>query len=122
MTTQKKIASVPADALAAARLRAKQTRQQLGHEPGPTELLTPQELADAAPFYRVFNPITQALKFDPDGDYVRRWVPELRGVEGKAVHEPWDLPHGLPAGYPERIVDHKKERQVALSRYQDAKS
>ncbi|MDQ2797626.1 MAG: DNA photolyase family protein, partial [Actinomycetota bacterium] len=69
---------------------------------------------DASPFYRVFNPITQGRKFDPDGDYVRRWVPELRGVEGNAVHEPWDLPAGLPDGYPARIVDHKAERLVAL--------
>ncbi|MGI8680368.1 MAG: cryptochrome/photolyase family protein [Jatrophihabitans sp.] len=76
---------------------------------------------DAAPFYRVFNPVTQGLKFDPDGDYVRRWIPELRGVEGKAVHEPWELPGGVPDGYPDRIVDHQAERLVALERYQDAK-
>ena len=61
MTTQKKIASVPADALAAARLRAEQTRQQLGHEPGPTKLLTPQELADAAPFYLVLRDYIRQL-------------------------------------------------------------
>jgi deoxyribodipyrimidine photo-lyase len=73
---------------------------------------------DAAPYYRVFNPITQGQKFDPDGDYVRRWIPELRGVEGKKAHEPWDLPDGPPDGYPERIVDHAHERKVALDRYQ----
>ena len=72
---------------------------------------------DAAPFHRVFNPVTQGRKFDPDGDYVRRYVPELRGVPGDAVHEPWDLPSGLPAGYPERVVDHAAERREALSRY-----
>jgi deoxyribodipyrimidine photo-lyase len=72
---------------------------------------------DPAPYFRVFNPVTQGLKFDPDGDYVRRWVPELRGVEGKAVHEPWKL--GEPvADYPERVVDHAVERRVALERYQ----
>lgn len=69
---------------------------------------------DAAPFFRVFNPVTQGTKFDPDGDYVRRWVPELRGVEGRRVHEPWrcDPP---PAGYPAPVVDHAHERRVALA-------
>jgi deoxyribodipyrimidine photo-lyase len=72
---------------------------------------------DAAPFYRVFNPVTQGLKFDPDGDYVRRWVPELRRVAGQAVHQPWDLA-APPADYPDRIVDHAEERRVAVERYQ----
>ena len=73
---------------------------------------------DASPFYRVFNPITQGRKFDPSGDYVRKYVPELRSVEGAAVHEPWDLPGGVPPGYPERIVDHGAERLEALARYE----
>ncbi|WP_299038770.1 deoxyribodipyrimidine photo-lyase [uncultured Pseudokineococcus sp.] len=73
---------------------------------------------DASPYFRVFNPVLQGRKFDPRGDYVRRWVPELRGVEGAAVHEPWALPGGVPDGYPERVVDHAAERQVALDRYQ----
>ena len=72
---------------------------------------------DAAPFYRVFNPVLQGTKFDPSGDYVRRYVPELRSVEGKAVHEPWELPDP-PSGYPARIVDHAAERREALARYQ----
>jgi deoxyribodipyrimidine photo-lyase len=72
---------------------------------------------DPAPYSRVFNPVTQGLKFDPDGAYVRRWVPELRAVEDRAAHEPWTL-DALPHGYPERIVDHAAERQVALERYQ----
>ena len=55
---------------------------------------------DAAPFFRVFNPVTQGRQFDPDGDYVRRYVPELRDVAGAAVHEPWKLPGGPPAGVP----------------------
>jgi deoxyribodipyrimidine photo-lyase len=73
---------------------------------------------DAAPFYRVFNPVMQGRRFDPDGAYVRRYVPELRGVPGSAVHEPWDLQGGPPAGYPERIVDHAAERKEALARYE----
>ncbi|GAC1332464.1 MAG: deoxyribodipyrimidine photo-lyase [Mycobacteriales bacterium] len=72
---------------------------------------------DPAPFFRVFNPILQAHKFDPAGDYVRRYVPELRGIAGGAVHEPWALPGGPPAGYPARIVDHAAERKDALARF-----
>ena len=75
---------------------------------------------DAAPYFRVFNPVTQGQKFDPDGEYVRRWVPELRGIEGKKAHTPWELDEP-PSDYPEPIVDHKKERQVALDRYQAAR-
>jgi deoxyribodipyrimidine photo-lyase len=77
---------------------------------------------DASPYFRVFNPITQGEKFDPDGDYVRRFVPELRGIDGKAVHQPWRLPDGPPAGYPDPIVDHKVERVEALARYDQVKA
>ena len=73
---------------------------------------------DAAPYFRVFNPVTQGLKFDPSGDYVRRWVPELRHLPGKAVHEPWDSEDGGANGYPKRIIDHAEERRRALDRYQ----
>jgi deoxyribodipyrimidine photo-lyase len=72
---------------------------------------------DPAPFFRIFNPVRQGQKFDPAGDYVRRWVPELRGIPGGAVHEPWDAAQP-PNDYPERIVDHAAERQEALARYQ----
>ncbi len=72
---------------------------------------------DPSPYFRVFNPVTQGREHDPNGDYVRRWVPELRGVDGAAVHEPWLLPGGQPQGYPPPIVDHAKERTVALERY-----
>ncbi|HQY98050.1 MAG TPA: FAD-binding domain-containing protein, partial [Phycicoccus sp.] len=71
---------------------------------------------DASPYFRVFNPVTQGLKFDPDGDYVRRWVPELRHLDGKSAHEPWRVPNGYTQGYPECIVDHAEERQEALGR------
>ncbi|MGY2005038.1 cryptochrome/photolyase family protein [Blastococcus sp. SYSU DS1024] len=72
---------------------------------------------DASPYYRVFNPVTQGKKFDPDGTYVKRWVPELRDLDPKHVHEPWTAPGGIPAGYPEPVVDHAHERRVALDRY-----
>jgi deoxyribodipyrimidine photo-lyase len=73
---------------------------------------------DAAPYFRIFNPTAQGERFDPDGDYVRRWIPELRTVEGQAVHSPWKLAGGPPDGYPAPIVDHADERREALARYQ----
>lgn len=72
---------------------------------------------DASPYFRIFNPITQGKKFDPDGTYVRRWVPELRDVAGKAVHEPWTLDRP-PADYPAPLVDHAEERKESLRRYE----
>lgn len=77
---------------------------------------------DASPYFRVFNPITQGEKFDPDGDYVRRHVPELRDVPGKKVHQPWLLPGGVPVGYPAPMVDHKAERNEALARFDRVKA
>ena len=72
---------------------------------------------DPAPYFRIFNPTSQGKRFDPAGDYVRRWVPELRQVAGAAVHEPWRLGGGPPWGYPLPIVDHGEERKEALARY-----
>jgi deoxyribodipyrimidine photo-lyase len=65
----------------------------------------------------VFNPVTQGRRFDPDGAYVRRWVPELRHLDGAAVHEPWKHPLGYEADYPPPLVDHAQERLVALDRF-----
>jgi len=76
---------------------------------------------DASPYFRVFNPITQGQKFDPRGDYVRRYVPELRHIYGAAVHEPWLLLAGLSQGYPAPIVDHAAERIEALARLAELK-
>lgn len=76
---------------------------------------------DAAPYFRVFNPVLQGLKFDPDGEYVRRWIPELQHLSGAAAHEPWKHTDGYADGYPERIVDHAEERREALARYQTAR-
>jgi deoxyribodipyrimidine photo-lyase len=72
---------------------------------------------DPAPYFRVFNPTTQSERFDPDGTYIRRYVPELTDVPLEHLHEPWKNPAGLPAGYPEPIVDHAIERKEALDRY-----
>ncbi|MCU0300629.1 MAG: DNA photolyase family protein [Candidatus Nanopelagicales bacterium] len=72
---------------------------------------------DAAPYFRVFNPVLQGLKFDPDGAYVRRYVPELNHLAGAAAHEPWKVLDGYAHGYPEPVVDHAEERAEALRRY-----
>ena len=77
---------------------------------------------DAAPYFRIFNPVTQGLKFDPDGAYVRRHVPELAHLSGAAAHEPWKHPAGYAHGYPERIVDHVAARAEALARYEQARA
>jgi deoxyribodipyrimidine photo-lyase len=71
---------------------------------------------DASPYFRVFNPVLQGQKFDPKGAYVRKYVPELGHIEGPKVHEPWELIDGYLHGYPERIVDHSKERDESLAR------
>jgi len=76
---------------------------------------------DASPFYRVFNPITQGIKFDLDGNYVRQYVPELAHLVGASVHEPWDTLGGYDQGYPKRLVDHKAEREVALADFASIK-
>jgi deoxyribodipyrimidine photo-lyase len=75
---------------------------------------------DAAPYFRVFNPVLQGRKFDPDGTYVRRWVPELASMPDRYVHSPWDAPERPldAAGYPDPIVDHHAERDEALARYE----
>jgi deoxyribodipyrimidine photo-lyase len=72
--------------------------------------------ADAAPYFRVFNPVLQGQKFDPAGEYIARWVPELRGLDAKGRHEPWAA--GGASDYPEPIVDLKRSRQAALDAYQ----
>ena len=76
---------------------------------------------DASPYFRVFNPVTQGKRFDPKGDYVRRWVPELAHLPGKAAHTPWQHAEGYRCGYPEPVVDHDEERRDALDRYQQAR-
>ena len=81
--------------------------------------------ADAAPYFRIFAPVTQGLKFDPDGHYVRRWVPELAGLSQKYIQAPWEAPAevlaeaGVSLGetYPRPIVDHATARAAALGAF-----
>ncbi|HZZ38088.1 MAG TPA: deoxyribodipyrimidine photo-lyase [Acidobacteriaceae bacterium] len=84
---------------------------------------------DAAPYFRVFNPITQGEKFDPDGSYVRQWVPELAGLPNEWIHRPWEAPPlmlaaaGVQLGttYPRPLVDHAEARRAALQAFQEMK-
>jgi len=71
--------------------------------------------ADAAPYFRIFNPVLQGEKFDPNGEYVRRWVPELERVPNAWVHKPWEAPRDLAKNYPPPIVDHDAARARALA-------
>ena len=81
--------------------------------------------ADAAPFFRIFNPVKQGEKFDPRGDYVRKWVPEIAGLEDKFIHSPWLAPSTklkkagitLDETYPGPIVDHSEQRESALEAF-----
>ncbi|KPP82822.1 MAG: deoxyribodipyrimidine photo-lyase [Oceanicaulis sp. HLUCCA04] len=85
--------------------------------------------ADAAPYFRIFNPVTQGEKFDGSGAYVREWVPELKNVPDKFIHAPWAAPAGIlsQAGvtlgedYPRPIIDHSKARERALAAFSSLK-
>jgi len=74
---------------------------------------------DAQPYFRIFNPVSQGERWDPQGRYVRRWLPELRDVEDRYVHAPWQ--GSLPRGYPPPIVDHAERRETALARFRSAR-
>jgi deoxyribodipyrimidine photo-lyase len=86
--------------------------------------------ADAAPYFRIFNPMLQGAKFDPDGAYVRRWVPELARLSAKAIHAPWEAPAAVLEGagvrlghtYPRPIVDHDAARKRALGAYAEMRA
>jgi deoxyribodipyrimidine photo-lyase len=77
---------------------------------------------DASPYYRVFNPIEQGKRFDENGDYIRKYVPELAHLSAGEIHEPWLYLDGYSKGYPERIVDHAVERLESLARLQEIKA
>ena len=78
--------------------------------------------ADAAPYFRIFNPILQGEKFDPDGVYVRKYVPELKNLSSRYIHKPWEAPTKILSeakivlgdNYPRPMVDIKKSRDRAL--------
>lgn len=86
--------------------------------------------ADAAPYFRIFNPVAQGRKFDPDGTYIRRWCPELATLPTRYIHAPWEAPEdvqhkaGYVAGqsYPHPIVDHARARSDALAGYASVKA
>ncbi len=85
--------------------------------------------ADAAPYFRIFNPVLQGEKFDALGDYVRRWVPELAAMPAKWIHRPWEAPAEILRGagvqlgenYPRPIVDHAEARKIALEYFERIK-
>jgi deoxyribodipyrimidine photo-lyase len=74
---------------------------------------------DAAPYFRVFNPVLQSRKTDPDGQYIRRWVPELASLDAKEIHDPPPLARAA-LKYPEPIVDHALARERAIGAYAGA--
>ena len=86
--------------------------------------------ADAAPYFRVFNPVSQGEKFDPNGDYVRRWCPELAKLPAEWIHQPNAAPPkvlsdaGVKLGrtYPKPIISHAIAREVALEAFSKSKS
>jgi len=83
--------------------------------------------ADAAPYFRIFNPMTQSEKFDKKGAYIRKWIPELSDLPDKYIHAPWEAPNvilkeahiTLGTTYPKPIVDHKAARESALAAYKE---
>jgi deoxyribodipyrimidine photo-lyase len=77
--------------------------------------------ADAQPWFRIFNPVRQGRRFDPDGTWVRHWVPELEGLDDRHVHAPWEAPEP-PSGYPAPIVDLAAGRERALAAFKAATS
>lgn len=82
---------------------------------------------DAAPYFRIFNPVSQSKKFDPNGNYIKRWVDELRNVPEKFIHEPWKMDAGtqksseciIGKDYPHPIIDHSFARERALTFYKN---
>lgn len=88
----------------------------------PVQRLPKQEATDTSTnmAQRIFNPLLQSEKFDAAGDYIRKWVPELKDIKGKAIHDPHGRGAGKEAarnGYPKPIVDHSTQRKKALDMY-----
>ncbi|UCD75879.1 MAG: FAD-binding domain-containing protein, partial [Phycisphaerales bacterium] len=74
---------------------------------------------DAAPYFRIFNPYNQSRKFDPEGEFIRRYVPELRDLDSRAIHDPSELPPLIRTklDYPEPVVDHGEARRCAIEAF-----
>jgi deoxyribodipyrimidine photo-lyase len=78
--------------------------------------------ADAAPYFRIFNPVLQCEKFDPQGEYIRRWVPELADLPASTIHRPWTAAgRPSPEAYPHPMVDHATARKRALEAFRNLK-
>jgi len=82
--------------------------------------------ADAAPYFRIFNPILQGERFDPKGEYVKKWIPELLNVPKEFIHKPWEIDKDVEdfeigKNYPKPIVNHEKARKAALEAFQKIK-
>jgi deoxyribodipyrimidine photo-lyase len=85
--------------------------------------------ADAAPYFRIFNPILQGEKFDTKGNYIKKWCPELKNIPNEFLHKPWEMPEELQKEkniilgktYPLPIVKHEEARNLALKAFQDLK-
>jgi deoxyribodipyrimidine photo-lyase len=86
--------------------------------------------ADASPYFRVFNPVVQGNKFDPEGEYVRRWVPQLKWLQPRWVHHPWEAPERelrqarvvLGRDYPAPLLDHAAARHRALAAFEEVRA
>jgi deoxyribodipyrimidine photo-lyase len=77
---------------------------------------------DAAPYFRIFNPVSQGARFDPDGELVRQWVPELAHLPADLIHAPWEKPlEGYAKKYPPRIVRHEEQRPKCLAMFKRVK-
>jgi deoxyribodipyrimidine photo-lyase len=84
---------------------------------------------DAAPYFRVFNPIIQSKKYDPDGNFIRQWIPDLEAVPRKYIHTPWEMPDEMQqrigcvigVNYPHPVVEHRFARERVLDVYRKAK-
>lgn len=77
---------------------------------------------DAAPYFRIFNPVSQGEKFDVNGDFVRKWIPELATLPAKVIHQPWEYPLFAKTGYVKRIIDHSEQREKCLAMFKAVKS
>jgi deoxyribodipyrimidine photo-lyase len=77
---------------------------------------------DAAPYFRIFNPVSQGEKFDANGDFVRQWVPELKTLPSAVIHQPWEYPLFAQTGYVKRIIDHREQREKCLAMFKAVKN